>query len=124
MSRAIVEHKLYWAAATEDEALYLVAILNSETARSRVAHLQSRGQWGARDFDKLMFGLPIPKFDPKVGLHRQLVTVARRAEVVAARVPLKEGTHFVHARWGIIRRPSPKTAFPSGIDQLVERLLG
>jgi hypothetical protein len=50
--RAVVEHKLYWASvADEDEARYLTAILNSETARSRVAHMQSRGQWGARDFD-------------------------------------------------------------------------
>lgn len=62
-TEGIVDHKLYWAAAAEDEAYYLVAILNSETARAAVAGRQSRGQWGARDFDKVMLDLPIPKFD-------------------------------------------------------------
>lgn len=34
--QSIIDHKLYWsAAATENEALYLAAILNSETVRSR-----------------------------------------------------------------------------------------
>src|SRR5206468_3824256 len=60
---AVIDHKLYWAGAGEDEARYLEAILNSETARAAVRHLQSRGQWGARDFDKVMLSLPIPVFD-------------------------------------------------------------
>ena len=34
-SSAVIEHKLYWApVSSEDEAAYLTAILNSETARS------------------------------------------------------------------------------------------
>ena len=45
---AVLEHKLYWAATGKREANYLIAILNSETTRSRVAHMQSRGQWGTR----------------------------------------------------------------------------
>lgn len=122
-AEAVVDHKLYWAAATEDEALYLVAILNSETARSRVAHMQSRGQWGARDFDKLILGLPIPKFDPKAAVHRQLVAAARRAEEVAAGVPFKEGMHFVRAR-GIIREALAEDGVSARIDELVARLLG
>jgi len=120
---AIVDHKLYWAKATEEEALYLAAVLNSETARRRVAHLQSRGQWGARDFDKVMFGLRIPKFDPKAAVHRQLVAAARRAEKVAAGVPLKEGMHFVRAR-GIIRKALTEDGVSRRIDELVESLLG
>ena len=51
----VVEHKLYWADVEENEGHFLAAVLNSEAARSRVAHLQSRGQWGARDFDKVIF---------------------------------------------------------------------
>ena len=69
-SRGVVENKLYWAAPnSRQEAYYLVAILNSETARASVEHLQSRGQWGARDFDKVMLSLPIPPFDPRNALH-------------------------------------------------------
>jgi hypothetical protein len=36
---------------------YLASIFNSETARSRTENLQSRGQWGACDFDKVIFNL-------------------------------------------------------------------
>jgi SAM-dependent methyltransferase len=58
--KTVVEHKLYWSVVeTEGEARYLAAILNCETARKRVESYQSRGQWGARDFDKVIFNLPI-----------------------------------------------------------------
>ncbi len=60
---AVVDHMLYWCPVEERaEGLYLCAIINSETAREAVSHLQARGQWGARHFDKVMFTLPIPKF--------------------------------------------------------------
>ena len=42
------------------EARYLIAMLNSETTRQRAEHLQSRGQWGARHFDRYMLTLPSP----------------------------------------------------------------
>ncbi len=52
----VVEHSLYWSKSdTEEEALYLTALFNSEIARARGESLQSRGQWGARHFDKVMF---------------------------------------------------------------------
>ena len=76
---AVLEHKLYWSATGLREANYLIAILNSETTRSRVAHMQSRGQWGTRDFDKLMFELPIPLFNVNDPLHRELAAAAERA---------------------------------------------
>lgn len=120
---ALVDHKLYWAVAQKpDEARYLMAILNSETARKRIAHLQSRGQWGARDFDKVMFEQPIPRFDPKVSLHRELAGAAVEAERVAAAVPLKEGTHFVRAR-RMIREALKEVGVADRIDQLVAKLL-
>ncbi|TVS01003.1 MAG: SAM-dependent DNA methyltransferase, partial [Rhodospirillales bacterium] len=86
-THTIIDHKLYWATVdTEVEGLYLTAILNSETARSRAEAYQSRGQWGARDFDKVIFNLPIPRFDPAERLHVALADAARRAEAVAAEV--------------------------------------
>jgi hypothetical protein len=49
-ARGVVEHRLYWAGVmTEDEGHYLSAILNSENARARVEHMQSRGEQGDRD---------------------------------------------------------------------------
>ena len=77
--KAVLEHALYWAATGKREAQYLTAILNSEAARSRVAAMQARGQWGARHFDKLMFELPIPLFNVNDPLHRELAAAAERA---------------------------------------------
>jgi hypothetical protein len=96
--------------------------LNSETARALVANLQSRGQWGARDFDKVMFQLPIPTFDPNNALHRQLVDAARQAEAVAASVAIPKGHPFIAARQ-IIRRALVKDGIDGSINALVEELL-
>jgi hypothetical protein len=114
----VVEHKLYWAAAEENEAYYLAAILNSEAARSRVAHLQSRGQWGARDFDKVIFELPIPAYEPSTALHQQLAATARLAEKVAESVTLSPGMHFVRMR-SMVR----EALLADGVGQKVEVLV-
>ncbi|MDQ6701624.1 MAG: hypothetical protein M3Z96_00170 [Pseudomonadota bacterium] len=96
---AVIEHKLYWSApSTEKEACYLTGLLNSETARQRGESLQSRGQWGARDFDKVIFNLPIPRFDANNRLHNAIAAAAREAETIAARVPLPENIKFQRAR--------------------------
>ena len=118
-----IDHKLYWTTPqTEREARYLVAILNSDTARARVAHLQSRGQWGARDFDKVMLSLPIPRFDPANRLHRRLAQAAERAERVAAAVPVREGEYFVRTRQRI-REALREDGVAQQIDALVAELL-
>lgn len=120
---AVIDHKLYWCApAGEQEAEYLQAILNSETTRSRIAALQSRGQWGARDFDKVMFTLPIPRFDEKQKLHRQLADAAAEAERTAARVAIPETAKFQHAR-RMVRDALAEAGISQKIDALVARLL-
>ncbi|MBI4282733.1 MAG: N-6 DNA methylase [Chloroflexi bacterium] len=122
-ARGVVEHKLYWASVgSESEGRYLLAILNSETAHGLVEHLQSRGQWGARDFDKVMLSLPIPLFNPSVRLHQELAEAARHAEEVAAAVPLKEGTRFVRARQ-LIRQALQEDGVDARINNLVAELL-
>lgn len=123
-SSAVVEHGLYWIAMeTEAEAHYLAGVLNSETARARVAHIQARGQWGARHFDKVMLSLPIPSFDPSNKIHRALAKAATHAEKVAAGVTLKEGTHFVRARQ-VIRAALGQDGIAQRIEGLVADLLG
>jgi len=106
----------------ETEAHYLSAILNSETARARAAQYQSRGQWGARDFDKVMFNLPIPRFDPAEGLHDALADAAAEAERVAALVELPQGIRFQRAR-RLVRTALVETGLSQRIDVLVARLL-
>jgi hypothetical protein len=106
----------------QSEGHFLVAILNSETARSRVAEYQSRGQWGARDFDKVMFNLPIPRFDAKESLHLALARAAERAEQIAASVELPEGVRFQRAR-ALVRSALAEAGVAQEIDTLVARLL-
>ncbi|MBI4337997.1 MAG: N-6 DNA methylase [Chloroflexi bacterium] len=121
---ALVEHALYWIAPeTEEEAWYLAAVLNSETARARVADKQPRGQWGARHFDKAMLSLRIPPFDPSKPLHQELVRAASHAEQVAGAVALRERTHFVKARQ-LIRKALQEDGIAARIDGLVSELLG
>lgn len=122
--RGVVEHKLYWAlVATEAEGHYLAAILNSENVRARIAHMQSRGEQGARDFDKLMFTLPIPRFDARETLHADLAAAGAQAERVAVAVPIPDGTPFVRAR-SIIRDALREDGIADRIDGQVEALLG
>ena len=120
---AVVEHALYWTAVEgEDEAYYLAAILNSEVARGRIAALQAKGQWGARHFDKLMFELVIPAFDPKNAAHKKMVKASRRAEEVAIDVRLPERCHFTRAR-RLIREALQEDGVAEDIERLVARLL-
>ena len=120
---AVVENTLHWIApSTAAEGRYLIGILNSETTRSRIEHLQSRGQWGARHFVKLMFQLSIPKFDAKNELHRRLAEAAKRAENVAAAVELEEGMHFVTVRKRV-REALGEDGVADEIDGLVVQLL-
>jgi hypothetical protein len=121
--RTVIEHKLYWSKpASEDEARYLTTILNSETARARAERYQSRGQFGARDFDKVMFNLPIPVFDAGKSLHRELAEAAAHAEAVAANVELKEGEKFQRARKRV-RDALAEDGIGGDIEKLVEKLL-
>jgi hypothetical protein len=122
-SASVIDHMLYWTApASGDEARYLAAILNSETARERIAQYQSRGQWGARHFDKVMFNLPLPRFDPADRLHGALADAAAEAERIAAAVELPEGVQFQRAR-RLVRTALAEVGVSRRIDAFVARLL-
>jgi hypothetical protein len=121
--RAVIEHILYWSTpATESEGLYLTAILNSETARERAERYQARGQFGARHFDKVMFNLPIPRFDSGDRMHRALAEAAAEAEKLAAKVELPEGVRFQRAR-ALVRTALAEAGVAAKIDGLVAKLL-
>ena len=69
--RVVVDHKLYWATAGSlEEAQYLTAILNSPALTKLVAPMQARGEHNPRDFDKQVWRLPIPLFDPEDEQHQ------------------------------------------------------
>lgn len=89
----VVDHKLYWAAAsTVDEARYLVAILNSATVLARVQPFQALGEFGPRDFDKNVFRALIQPYDAGNADHAELADLGRLAEDVAAALTLTGST--------------------------------
>jgi hypothetical protein len=123
-NRTVIDHKLYWAKpADEGEAGYLCTILNSETCRARAAQYQARGQFGARDFDKVIWNLPIPRYNAKLKLHRDLAEAGKSAEETAALVILKEGEKFQRARKRV-RDALIANGIAGEIEKLVEKLLG
>jgi len=122
-TRAVMDHKLYWMKIErESEGFYLAAVLNSETARKQIAHLQSLGQFGARDFDKVMFTLPIPRFDPAEVVHEDLAKLAAKAEAIAASVVFDEGAKFQRAR-KLVREALTEAGISQQIDEAVRELL-
>lgn len=120
--KSLLESSCYWFACAEIEARYLAAVLNSETTRARSAAYQARGQWGARHFHKVMFNLPIPRFNEKQKLHCDLAAAAAEAEDIAAAVALPENVKFQRAR-KLIRDALAEAGISQRIDSLVAQLL-
>jgi hypothetical protein len=122
-TRYVFDHKLYWAAVRSvAEGAYLIALFNSETARGRIEHMQSKGQWGARDFDKVMFNLPIPRFDAANALHVELSAAAAEAEEIAAAIAFSETVAFQRAR-RTVRDALKEAGVAQKMDALAARLL-
>jgi hypothetical protein len=120
---SIVEHKLYWAsAATEEEARYLVAILNSATLTERVQPLQARGAFGPRDFDKYVFYVPIPLFDAGDDLHISIAELGRRAEETAAKAEVPDSLGFQRAR-AVVREHLRAGGLAGKIEEAVAELV-
>ena len=83
---AIVDHTLYWMPCDSDqEAFYLLAVINSDALRDAADPLMSRGLWGARDLHKHLWALPIPRFDPEDALHAEVAAAGEAAAEGAAR---------------------------------------
>jgi hypothetical protein len=120
---AIVEHKLYWAGLESiEEARFLVAVLNSPVATTRISHLQSRGEHNPRDIDKYVFQLPIPRFAPDDPLHARLTALGAHAEEVAAAVPIDPARRFESLRRDV-REALAADGVLAELDAAVEELL-
>ena len=81
-SNAVVEHKLYWATcACEDEAYYLLAIINSNVLVA-AAKPYCTTNWAKkiRDLHKHLWKLPIPRYDTDYPLHVHLGELGAAAE--------------------------------------------
>jgi hypothetical protein len=121
---AVVEHQLYWGPASSlAEARYLEAVLNSEVVTQRLRPLQARGEHNPRHYDKLVWQLPIPLYDPNDERHGRLSTLAELAEQIAARVDLPAGKRFERQR-GLVREAIAATDTGRQIEHDVAELLG
>lgn len=121
--RAVVEHKLYWgAAASAEEARYIVGFLNSETITQRVRPLQGRGQHNPRDFDKYVWRTAIPLYDPSNEEHQALSQLAAEAEDLVANLELASGISFEALRRRA-RQAVAASAVGRGIESLVTDIL-
>lgn len=96
--RALIEHGLYWAtAASTAEARYLCAILNSAALTELVRPLMSYGK-DERHFDKHIWQVPIPLYDPKDDLHAKLSTRGSELENAVGNLMIEPGRHFAAVR--------------------------
>jgi hypothetical protein len=122
-SEAVIDHKAYWASATSlREAAYVTAILNSALVLDRVKDLQPVGQRDPRDFDNLVWTLPIVEFDENEDLHRELADAAFHASAIAGAVALPDTAYFTTKR-RIIRDALEADGVAQTIERLVDALL-
>ena len=119
----VVDHKAYWSAASSlNEAAYISAIVNSKLVLDRVKDLEPVGQRDRRDFDNLVWTLPIPEYDPHEVLHTDIAAAALHAAEIAAQVELPEAAHFTTKR-RLIRRALEADGIAATIERLVDALL-
>ena len=78
---AILENALYQTVSCSiDEALYLLAVLNSQNLENQTGIFMPRGLFGARHFHKHGWKLPIPRYDANDPLHVRLSELGATAE--------------------------------------------
>lgn len=76
--KTVLDQTLYWAVVeTEDEAVYLTGLLNSNAINDIIKEFQPRGQFGERHIHKLPFGVT-PPFDSANPAHADVVVQTKK----------------------------------------------
>ena len=80
-NHAIVDYVLFQTVCrSEDEAYYVLAIINSNELAAAAEMFMARGLYGARHFQKHDWKLPIPRYDASDPLHVRLSELGKAAE--------------------------------------------
>ncbi|MBX9581467.1 MAG: N-6 DNA methylase [Gemmataceae bacterium] len=121
--RAVVEHGLYWATfRSTAEAQYLCAVLNAAAFTELARPYMSYGK-DERHFDKHIWQLPVPLYDPANDLHARLSHRGAELETLVAGLDLPAGLHFAAVRRRV-REHMAETEAGRDVEELVEELLG
>ena len=108
-------------AASEEEAAYLVGILNSSVVNEAIKPYQPEGLLGERDIHRRPFeACAIPLFQPKHRLHQRIAEAARKAREELLPVVTKMQTPVATARADARRLVANHL---HKLDQLVTELL-
>lgn len=77
MSKVVIDQTLYWyLTETEDEAIYLTGLINSDALENRIFDFQPRGRFGRRHIHTWPFKVS-PRFDPNNPEHIYVVEKTR-----------------------------------------------
>lgn len=77
VKKLILDQTVYWAqVATENEAIYLSGLLNSEAVNELIADFQPKGSFGKRHVHKLPFGVT-PPYDSEQPAHQDVIEKTR-----------------------------------------------
>jgi hypothetical protein len=104
--KLIIDQTLNWARVeTEDEAIYLIGLFNSEAINTVIGDFQPEGAFGKRHIHSLPFGVT-PPFDGTQAAHQDVVDATRRLladyEVAKARDP--ELRRALDPNWSTLAR--------------------
>lgn len=120
---AVVDHALYWVGFdSEEEALYVVGVINTEAMNKRIQTALSKGLFGSRNIHRAPFLVPWPQFVADDDLHCNIVQAVRDAEVVAASVPDAQTAGIGHAR-KLVRKALAEDGVGGRLESHVEQLL-
>ena len=86
-NHSVLDHKLFQTICqSDDEAYYLLAIINSSALTTAAETFMTKGLYGARDFHKHGWKLPIPRYDANERLHVRLSERGKAAEQECAAI--------------------------------------
>ena len=86
-NHAIVDRTLYKTVCqSEDEARYVLALINSNALAAATAPFMPKGLYGPRHFEKHGWKLPIPRYDANEPLHVRLSERGKAAEQECAAI--------------------------------------
>ena len=121
----LIDYTLFWITCKdEQEADYLLAVINSHTLYEAVSSLMPKGQFGARHLQKHLWRLPIPEYDSSNGLHVEVSEAGKAAESGAAKQLTKLRQERDRVTVTIARRELRKWLRASDEGQAVEDAVG